>query len=127
MYADYDFYKSIYGGKKVTAEEYGIYESRAEDELNYIVNYRIDEEMMDTWPTLVAKATCALVDAIYNIDKLEEEKPIQSVSSGGESYSYANTQTVAEKAVSDSSVRTKYFLSAVRPYLARTGLLYQGV
>lgn len=126
MYADYEFYKNTYGGTKLEEDIFNGYEVKAEREVNYIVGGKVDDETLEVYSEEIGLATCEVADFLYDVNSLTADKPIASVSSGGESFSYASVYSKAEQSIADDTIKRKSILNLLRPYLGSTGLLYQG-
>lgn len=86
---DFDFYRGVYCGSSIPAEEWPAYGRRAADQLE---RYRRIYTVSAPGPDSEAMAVCAMADALYGFDLLAngEAGPVQSVSVGSVSESYGN-------------------------------------
>lgn len=134
MYADYDFYVNSFHGELIAEDKWDKWADEASDELDYITMDRIDADILAAYETKIGKATCALAELFYQIDELTKHASdtslsgnIKSRSSGGESITFASTQTALSAAAADVKAKERLAFDTVRRYLAGTGLLFQGV
>jgi len=94
---------------------------------------QIDDEAMETYATEISNATCALIDWLYNIDYATENATsadggnIKSMSSGGESITFGDNNTIYTSVLSDIDAQNVQIRKIVNKYLMDTGLLYAGV
>lgn len=88
--ADYDFYRNIYHGEGISAEEWMAYARRAEEQLT---RYKRIYQVTAPRPWAKDMAVCAMAEALYSFDLLAngEGGPIQSASIGSVSASYSGT------------------------------------
>lgn len=132
-YTTYDFYTTSYFGDSVDESSFAKWLSRATDKLNRLCFGRITDDILVTYNTEIQKATCALIDCLYEIDRAiktandPQKGNVKSMSSGGQSVSFGNNETVYNRAMSDSTAQYRLMVNAVMPYLAETGLMYVGV
>lgn len=85
----FDFYRGVYHGSSIPAEEWPTYERRAADQLErYRRIYTVSAPGQDS----EAMAVCAMADALYGFDLMAngEAGPVQSVSVGSVSESYGS-------------------------------------
>ena len=132
MYADYEFYTGTWYGDKLTAETYPKYGSRASDFLDWITRQRIVDNLPSDERALerLKKACCAAADALVDIDAVKTAQTeagsaaginqsgiIQSISSGGESVSFAVSEMERAVASGQDGIN-RYLFEQVRPYLS---------
>lgn len=132
MYTTYEFYTTSYHGSMVSADDFDKYEQMAEDKLNYLTMDRIDADMLAAYENRIGKATCALMEFLYQIDvantnALKGEGAVQSRSSGGESITYAARESIVTSVLTNQQAQDSVAFNTIRTYLSGTGLLYQGV
>lgn len=133
--ADYVFYTTSYFGNTIPEAAFPKYSDRATDELNLLTFDRIGaiSNLTSATQIKVKKAMCALADAMYGIDQQlqsankADNNNVKSMSSGGESISYGQSETVITKAASDPTFKRHLYYDAVKTYLTGTGFLYAGV
>lgn len=139
-YCDYNFYTSEYYGNVISEADFPRLAEKASDKLDQITFDRLVDGLPADERTAkkVKKAVCALAEKISDIEGIEfasryeqgadgllKGRTIASISSGGESISFAsNTQTSYGGDVKETE---KMLFETARVYLANTGLLYAGV
>lgn len=127
----YNFYCDRYFGEKVAEAAFPKYLDRAVTDLNYLTYNNIDAAALDTYSEQIQKATCVLVDFLFDLEQLQDNSGavgnIQSRTSGGESITYKNNDTALTKALTSTSERYRAELELIKPYLTGTGLLYAGL
>ena len=132
-YTTYDFYTNKYYGESINADSFPKWLSRATDKLNWITRGNITSESFSIHGDRIQKATCALMDLLFALDKetkaanAKTEENIKSKSSGAESVSYSEKNTLYTKAIADTAVQNKMVYDTAHEYLSGTGLLYAGV
>ncbi len=132
-FTTYDFYTNKYYGDSVSESLFDKWLTRASDKLQAICYGRIDEKVLADYPEQIAKATCALIDALYQLNEATVNKNsaeygnVKSMSSGGQSISFGTNETVVDKAVGDTKEKERYLYDIVSEYLGGTGLMYGGV
>lgn len=84
---DFDFYRNVYHGSSIPAEEWPAYEGRASAQL---ARYQRIYTVTAPGPDSEAMAVCAMAEALYSFDLLAngEGGPVQSASIGSVSVSY---------------------------------------
>lgn len=129
----YEFYTETYYGDSIEESIFPKWESRAEDKLNMLTSGNITEKALEEHSISIQKAVCALADLLYELDKAtktataKDENNVKAKSSGGESITYGDSQTVVTKVLSDRNAQNKLLYDTAAEYLAGTGLLYAGV
>lgn len=129
----YEFYRDTYYGETIEETAFSKWLSRAEDKLMQLTYGNITESAMEAHGVKIQKATCALVDLLYELDaamKMANSKEagnIKSMSSGGESVTYGETATLVTKAMADKTAQKRLMYDTIAEYLSGTGLLYAGV
>lgn len=132
-YTNYDFYKNEFHGDFVDESSFDKWESRAEDKLRYICGSNLTEETETVYATEIAKATCSLIDILYQIDYATRNATdstkgnVKSMSSGGQSVTFSSSETLVTVVLSDKKSQDKLMYDIVSEYLHGTGLLYMGV
>lgn len=128
MYADYEFYTSVYLLGKAPAVPEGAFlywerEARARIDL---YTFGKAKSMPDP-PEEVKLCTCAVAEVLYHADSvsqqaLEQGGPLSSYSNDGESASFdlSRSEWTPEG-------KTKKIREIIYRYLAGTGLLYSGI
>jgi len=146
MYADYSFYTGTYYGDIVPEADFPRLCTRASDYLDSITFDRLTEGLPTNERSAekIQKAVCAMCDALYQLEQAQknaiaaaasaasvssdepEKRPLASMSSGGESISFASTSDLATGAKNWSALysaagdtqKTNGILYAVaQPYL----------
>lgn len=132
-FTTYEFYKCTYYGDTIDADAFPCWNSRASDKLRRLTYDNITDETLEMHDEQIQKATCALADIMYQLDSTakaansDKGGKIKSRSSGGESVTYGDTDTLITKALTDKTVQNQLMYDAVADYLSDTGLLYAGV
>lgn len=73
------------------------------------------------------------MDLMYRLDAAtktataKDETNVKSKSSGGESITYGDTDTLITKVLSDKAAQNRLMHDTIAEYLSGTGLLYAGV
>lgn len=120
-YVDLEFYQTTYYGEPISPEDWGKYEARAQDAIDALTRYRVEQAGITSYParlqTLIKKALCSQVEyyVLNGIDTATQglsgsdftvgKVSVRSGGSGVESGRYA---TIAPAAIA---------------YLEQTGLL----
>lgn len=129
----YEFYANTYYGETIEESAFPKWLSRATDKLMMLTYGNITEESRSEYDTQIQKATCALMDLIYQIDlatktaTAKDDTNVKSKSSGGESITFGDSDTLVTKVLADKTAQNKLMYDTVAEYLSGTGLLYAGV
>ena len=129
----YEFYIESYYGDTIDGSAFPKWLSRATDKLMYLTYGNITEEKRIEYDTQIQKATCALMDLMYQIDAAtktataKDETNVKSKSSGGESITFGDNDTLVTKVLADKNAQNRLMQDTVAEYLADTGLMYAGV
>lgn len=129
----YEFYKETYYGDTIEESAFPKWLSRATDKIMFLTYGNITEENRQVYGTQIQKATCALMDLLFEIDKAtktataKDDSNVKSKSSGGESITFGDNQTLVIKVLSDKTAQDRLMYDTVKEYLSGTGLLYAGV
>ena len=129
----YEFYKETYCGDIIEESAFSKWLSRATDKLMYLTYGNITEESQTEYDTQIQKAACALADLLFEIDKAtktataKDDSNVKSKSSGGESITFGDSQTLVTKVLSDKTAQDRLMYDTLKEYLSGTGLLYAGV
>lgn len=129
----YEFYKETYYGDTIEESAFPKWLSRATDKIMFLTCGNITEENGQVYDTQIQKATCALMDLLFEIDKAtktataKDDSNVKSKSSGGESITFGESQTLVTKVLSDKTAQDRLMYDTVKEYLSSTGLLYAGV
>ena len=129
----YEFYKNTYYGETIEESAFPKWLSRATDKLHYLTYGNITEEAYAEYEMQVQKATCALMDVMFQIDAAtkqataKDETNVKSKSSGSESITFAEKDTAVTKVLADKSAQNRLMQDTIAEYLADTGLMYAGV
>lgn len=118
-YADYDFYKNEYFGEAIPEESFQKFSEKASDRIDSLTYDRLIDGLPENKraQTKVKKATCAVAEALYWIDKIQKSsldsigtitredgtvvnRVVSSVSSGSENISYSVSETAQNNAYS---------------------------
>lgn len=131
-YTTYDFYKEKYYGDSIAESLFPKWNDRASEKLDQLTYGNITEDSFKEYDEKIQKATCALVDLLYQIDfktsHAGDEKGgnIKSMSSGGRSISFGTNETLIDKVLGDKAAQYRLCRETVCEYLSGTGLLYAG-
>lgn len=145
-YADYEFYKTLYGEKSVSETDF--------NRLSWDACKRIDaatttvdgiKKLKIAFPTdeddseAVKRCLCELINILYKLEQAEERvnasqgfvqredgtlssKLVSSVSAGNESISYSTNNisaaTLIDKALSDKTVQEQLYRDTIAKYLS---------
>ena len=145
-YADYEFYKTLYGEKSVSETDF--------NRLSWDACKRIDtatttvdgiKKLKIAFPTdeddseAVKRCLCELINILYKLEQAEERvnasqgfvqredgtvssKLVSSVSAGNESISYSTNNisaaTLIDKALSDKTVQEQLYRDTITKYLS---------
>lgn len=129
----YEFYKKTYYGEAIEEPAFPKWLSKATDKLMYLTYGNITEESRSEYDTQIQKATCALIDLMYQIDSAtktataKDDTNVKSKSSGGESINFGDKDTTVTKVLSDKAAQDRLMYDTIAEYLTGTGLLYAGV
>ena len=120
-YADFEYYQDTYGGTAIALADFSPLAIRASYMIDYFTLDRASAVIIANTETAkitaIKLATCAVADAIQDIN--ERAGQIQSEKVGGHSVTYTPTPT---SSLSDDA---RMSLAAKR-YLGKTGLMYRG-
>ena len=128
----YEFYIKTYYGDTIDESSFPKWESRAEDKINSITSGNITAEAIEEYDLQIETAVCALADLLYEIEKAtrtataKDESNVKSRSSGNESITYGDSDTLVTKVLSDKQAQDRLMYDTVAEYLTGTGLLYAG-
>lgn len=129
----YEFYTNTYYGDTIGEPVFPKWLSRATDKLMSLTYGNITEDSRAMHDTQIQKATCALMELMYQIDvatktaAAKDETNVKSKSSGGESVTFGDKDTLVTKVLSDKAAQDKLMYDTIAVYLTGTGLLYAGV
>ena len=129
----YEFYKNTYYGETIEESAFPKWLSRATDKLHYLTYGNITEEAYAEYSTQIQKATCALMDLMFQLDvatkqaTAKDETNVKSKSSGSESITFGDKDTAVTKVLADKSAQNRLMQDTIAEYLADTGLMYAGV
>ena len=137
MYADYTFYTTSYYGNKIKEADWPKYGTKASD----FMDFATCDSLRDNMPTdttaqdKIKKATCAVADAMKDIDDRKAitasagtaSGAIKSISSGGESITYQSSRIDEIITAGEAAIR-EYLYQAMHLYMSNvtddTGRLY---
>ena len=131
-YSTYLFYKIEFYGDSLDESSFEKWGARASDKLNYLCCGNITDETLETYSDQIQKATCALADLMYALDEAaktataKDESNVKSKSSGNESVTYGDKDTVITKVLSDKKAQNRLMYDTIAEHLSGTGLLYAG-
>lgn len=131
--ATYKFYKETYYGDTIEESAFPKWLSKATDKLMLLTYGNITEETRQEYDIRIQKSVCALMDLLFEIDKAtktataKDDSNVKSKSSGGESVTFGDGQTLVTKVLSDKKAQDRLAYDTVKEYLFGTGLLYAGV
>lgn len=114
VYADYSYYRTEYGGTRVSEEDFQRLSRRASRYLDAITFKRASEATDSALIDMISDACCALAEEYL---RQEQGGEIASASNDGYSETYVTTGRTAEQRM--------YAIAC--ELLGHTGLLYRGV
>jgi len=129
----YDFYSNTYFGDAIGEADFPKWLSKATDKLHYLTYGNITEKAYTEYNKQIQKATCALMDVMFQIDAAtkqataKDETNVKSKSSGSESITFGDKDTAVTKVLADKSAQNRLMQDAIAEYLVDTGLMYAGV
>lgn len=129
----YEFYENTYYGDTIEEPAFPKWLSKATDKLMYLTHGNITDESIANYGMQIQKATCALMDLMYQIDDetkkatAKDDSNVKSKSSGGESVTFGDSDTLVTKVLSDKNAQNRLMYDTISEYLTGTGLLYAGV
>lgn len=129
----YEFYKETYYGDTIEEPAFPKWLSRATDKLNYLTYGNLTDESRVEYDIPIQKATCALMDLLYQIDSAtktataKDDTNVKSKSSGSESVTFGDSDTLVTKVLSDKVAQDRLMQDIIAEYLADTRLMYAGV
>ena len=132
-FTTYAFYTDSYYGDSISESSFPKYESRAESKLNYLTYGNITDDALTDYDTEIQMATCALADLIYKIEQATnnagnaEYASVKSMSSGGQSITFGDSETVISNVLGDNEAQLKLMSDTIVEYLFDTNLMYAGV
>lgn len=128
----YNFYTTQYYGETIAEAQFNKWLSKATDKLQYLCNGRIDNAVLTTFSIPIQKATCALMDVMYNIEQATQNASnpeggnVKSISSGSESVTFNDNGTLVSNVIGNKILQNRLMLDTIADYLADTGLMYAG-
>lgn len=132
MYVDYEYYTNVYGGKKISEEDFEYYINQAEDYIDYITLGRVQSFKGGVFDNKIKRAYCSLAE-IYQEEKQLSESVGASASAKGIKSETVGSHTVNFQTTDGKSeAENKAHYDALRYRVARqcllpTGLLYRGL
>lgn len=117
IYADFDFYKSVFFGESIKLEDFDRYASKASSFLDY---YTMGKAKANPDMDEVKMACCAIAEKYQLVEISANGSGLKkSETVGSYSVSYVSSDEVATAARTDMA-------RLAQQYLAGTGLLYRG-
>lgn len=132
-FTTYDFYKDSYYGDSVDESSFSKWCDKASDKLDFLCGGNITEGELSKYNIQIQKATCAVMDLLFWLDFAEKNANnpvggnVKSMSSGGQSVSFGENDTVITKVLSSKEAQNKLLREAISEYLHDTDILYSGV
>lgn len=137
MYADYTFYTTSYYGSKIKEADWPKYGTKASDFMDFATCDSLNDNMPTdtTAQDKIKKATCAVADAMKDIDDRKAitasagtaSGAIKSISSGGESITYQSSRIDEIITAGEAAIR-EHLYQAMHLYMSNvtddTGRLY---
>jgi len=122
MVSDYDFYRNVYYGEILTAEDFPKYATRADAYLSELTYGRYtNSSLPEKTITAVKMAECAVADLCFTT---EAESTVSSAISKETVGDHSVTYRTGSDAAKTLSARIK---ETAERYLFPTGLLYRGI
>ncbi len=120
MVSDYDFYRNVYYGEILTAEDFPKYATRADAYLNELTyGHYADTSLPEATIIAIKMAECAVADLCFTT---EAESNVSSAISKETVGSHSVTYRTGSDAAKTLSARIK---ETAERYLFPTGLLYR--
>jgi hypothetical protein len=132
-YTTFEFYKNSYYGDSVEESLFPKWEDKASMKLDLLTYGNINDDTRTKFDERIQKATCALVDLLYQIDYKTahandaQAGNVKSMSSGGQSISFGSNETLVDKVLNDKIAQNRLCYDTICEYLSGTGLLYAGI
>lgn len=132
-YTTFEFYKNSYYGDSVEESLFPKWEDKASMKLDLLTYGNINDDTRTEFDERIQKATCALVDLLYQIDYKTahandaQAGNVKAMSSGGQSISFGSNETLVDKVLNDKIAQNRLCYDTICEYLSGTGLLYAGV
>ena len=132
-YTTFEFYKNSYYGDSVEESLFPKWEDKASMKLDLLTYGNINDDIRTKFDERIQKATCALVDLLYQIDYKTahandaQAGNVKSMSSGGQSISFGSNETLVDKVLNDKIAQNRLCYDTICEYLSGTGLLYAGI
>lgn len=132
-YTTFEFYTNSYYGDSISESLFPKWNDRASDKLDSLTYKHINVDSIKEFDLQIQKATCALMDLMYQIDvatktaTAKDDTNAKSKSSGGESITFGDSDTLVTKVLSDKAAQDRLMYDTIAEHLAETGLLYAGV
>ena len=121
MLASYEFYRNVYYGEILTAEDFPKYATRADAYLSELTYGRYtDTTLPETTITAVKMAECSVADLCFST---ESQSAVSSAISKETVGSHSVTYRTGSDATKTLSARIR---EVAERYLLSTGLLYRG-
>lgn len=132
-YTTFGFYKNSYYGDSVEESLFPKWEDKASMKLDQLTYGNINDDTRTEFDERIQKATCALVDLLYQIDYKTahandaQAGNVKSMSSGGQSISFGSNETLVDKVLNDKIAQNRLCYDTICEYLSGTRLLYAGI
>lgn len=132
-YTTFEFYKNSYYGDSVEESLFPKWEDKASMKLDLLTYGNINDDIRTKFDERIQKATCALVDLLYQIDYKTahandaQAGNVKAMSSGGQSISFGSNETLVDKVLNDKIAQNRLCYDTICEYLSGTGLLYAGI
>lgn len=132
-YTTFEFYKNSYYGDSVEESLFQKWEDKASMKLDLLTYGNINDDTRTKFDERIQKATCALVDLLYQIDYKTahandaQAGNVKAMSSGGQSISFGSNETLVDKVLNDKIAQNRLCYDTICEYLSGTGLLYAGI
>ncbi len=129
----YEFYRDTYCGETIGESAFPKWLSRATARLEHLTCGNITEESRAEYDSRIQNAVCALMDLLCRLEEVErtatarDESNVKSKSSGGESVTFGDAETLVTKVLADKRAQSRLMYDTVAEYLSGTGLLYAGM
>ena len=140
MYADYDFYTTVFYGTVISSADFPRLSSRASDFLDYFTRNKAASAMDEGVLVAIKKACCAIAEQMQTdetnkaiVTKTQAaalsansgEVKSESVGSWSASYTVSSDYMNQDAKEAQNAINAAYASIAAR-YLTNTGLLYRG-
>ena len=136
-YADYSYYRDVYGGKSIPETDFLSVSGKASDRIDAVTFGRLENGVPEEYEKNVKRCVCELSEVIYSYSALSDGSAIAgsgTVSSekvGQYSVTYRSgteqISSISAQLHGSSAGLEDIYYAVICRHLGRTGLLFRGV